>query len=176
MELNQQEQAFILHWGEMGSRWSITRATAQIHALLLLAQEPLAAQSICEALTLARSNVSTGLRELQEWGLIKLVLVMGDRREHFTAEKDPWLILAKIADKRLEKEIVPTIKALSAIQQNLKGKNTQFSTLLGGFIETLQSGAGFYSRLRALPAPLVKKLLTAERRLERFVKGDAKNE
>jgi DNA-binding transcriptional regulator GbsR (MarR family) len=175
MGLKQHEQAFILHWGEMGSRWGITRATAQIHALLLISEKPLDAQSICELLNIARSNVSTGLRDLQEWGVVRLIHVMGGRKEHFEADKDAWSALAKIADKRIEKEILPTIEALKSIQQNAKGKSAQFSELLAGFIGTLQDGVGFYRRLRSFPVSLVKKLLTAEQRLERLMKGPTKN-
>ena len=173
MELKTHEQAFVLHWGEMGSRWGITRATAQIHALLLLAEKPLDAPIICEILNLARSNVSTGLRELQEWGLIKLVHVMGERKEHFEADKDAYSVLAKIADKRAEREIVPTIEALKTIQQNAKGKHAQFDALVGGFAGALEDGIGFYHRLRALPVPIVRKFVSAERLLERLVKGKA---
>ncbi len=74
---------FILHWGEMGVRWGINRTMAQIHALLFLSEKPLDAEEICRALDLARSNVSVALKELQGWGIVKLVHLPGDRRDHF---------------------------------------------------------------------------------------------
>src|SRR4029077_19270979 len=88
--LNPTQRKFILHWGEMGTRWGINRTVAQIHALLFLAETPLHAEEICDRLTLARSNVSTSLRELQNWGIVKIVHVMGDRRDHFESIHDVW--------------------------------------------------------------------------------------
>src|SRR5678815_5822041 len=84
------QQRFILHWGEMGVRWGINRTMAQIHALLYLSPKPMDAEMICELLGVARSNVSNSLRELQNWGIVKVVHVMGDRRDHFESMKDVW--------------------------------------------------------------------------------------
>src|SRR6185503_19673306 len=77
------QQKFILHWGEMGTRWGINRTVAQIHALLYVSPEPLPAEDIATVLGVARSNVSTSLKELQSWGIVKLVHVLGDKRDHF---------------------------------------------------------------------------------------------
>ena len=115
MELTESEKTFILHWGEMGGRWGINRAIAQTHAVLLVSSRPLHAQEICDALVIARSNVSTALKELQAWGIVKLVHVMGDRREHFEADKDTWNVLAKIAERRIELEIAPTVRLLQEL-------------------------------------------------------------
>ncbi len=76
-------ERFVLHWGEMGSKWGINRTVAQIHALLFISPEPLNAEAIVETLKVARSNVSTSLRELQSWHIVKVVHVLGDRRDHF---------------------------------------------------------------------------------------------
>ena len=81
---------FILHWGEMGTRWGINRTVAQVHALLFLSEAPLNAEEICETLTLARSNVSVALKELQGWGIVKLTHLEGDRRDHFESMKDVY--------------------------------------------------------------------------------------
>src|SRR5258707_7695585 len=89
-KLSPVQQQFILHWGEMGTRWGINRTVAQIHALLFISPKPLNAEEIAEALVVARSNVSTSLRELQGWGIVKLVHVMGDKRDHFESMKDVW--------------------------------------------------------------------------------------
>src|SRR6476659_3308304 len=83
-------QKFILHWGEMGTRWGINRTVAQIHALLYLSPKPLPAEVVAETLGVARSNVSNSLKDLQNWGIIKLVHVLDDRRDHFEAMKEPW--------------------------------------------------------------------------------------
>ena len=90
MKLSPMQERFVLHWGEMGSRWGVNRTVAQIHALLFLSDRPLTADEICETLNLARSNVSTSVKELSSWGLVKMVHVLGDRRDHFETPKDIW--------------------------------------------------------------------------------------
>src|SRR5687767_13630325 len=103
---------FILHWGEMGARWGINRTVAQIHALLLLSDRALPAEEIAETLEIARSNVSTSIRELQNWGIIRLVHVAGDRRDHFESLKDVYEMFRIIARERRRREIDPTIGLL----------------------------------------------------------------
>ncbi len=87
-------QKFILHWGEMGTKWGINRTVAQVHALLFIAQKPLPADDIAHTLAVARSNISTSLRELQGWGIARVVHVLGDRRDHFETSKDVWEIFS----------------------------------------------------------------------------------
>src|SRR6266567_9046738 len=89
---------FILHWGEMGTRWGINRTVAQIHALLFISPKPLNAEEIADALAVARSNVSNSLRELQGWRIVKLVHVMGDKRDHFESMKDVWELFRIVLD------------------------------------------------------------------------------
>src|SRR5574341_1104701 len=98
---------FILHWGEMGTRWGINRTVAQIHALLYLSPRPLHAEQIMEALAVARSNVSTSLKELQGWGVVRLVHVMGDKRDHFESRRDVWEMFRLVLDERKKREIDP---------------------------------------------------------------------
>ena len=105
-------EKFILHWGEMGTRWGINRTVAQIHALLMISDRPLAADEISDTLTIARSNVSTSIRELQNWGIIRLVHVPGDRRDHFESLKDVYEMFRIIARERRRREIDPTIGLL----------------------------------------------------------------
>jgi DNA-binding transcriptional regulator GbsR (MarR family) len=112
MELTPTMKKFILHWGEMGWRWGINRSVAQVHALLMLSPQPLAADEICTALNVARSNVSTSLKELQGWGLIRTVHVFGDRREHFETLKDVWEMFLIILRERKKRELDPTLAAL----------------------------------------------------------------
>ena len=89
-QLSNVQQQYILHWGEMGTRWGINRTVAQIHALLYLSPKPLAADEIAETLTVARSNVSTSIRELEGWGLVRAAPMLGERREHYECIKDVW--------------------------------------------------------------------------------------
>ena len=99
MELTPLMQKFVLHWGEMGTRWGINRTVAQIHALLYLSPRPLHAEEIAETLGVARSNVSNSLRELQNWGIVKVVHVMGDRRDHFESMTDVWEMFRTVLDR-----------------------------------------------------------------------------
>src|ERR1700758_5087724 len=93
-------QKFILHWGEMGTKWGINRTVAQVHALLFLSPRPVPADEIAETLSVARSNVSTSLRELQGWGIVRAVHLLGDRRDHFETFKDVWEIFRTVAEER----------------------------------------------------------------------------
>ena len=102
-------QKFILHWGEMGTRWGINRTVAQVHALLFLSSRPLAAEEIAETLSVARSNVSTSLRELQGWRIVRGVSVFGDRRQHFESMKDLHEMFRVILEERKRREFDPTI-------------------------------------------------------------------
>ncbi len=104
---------FILHWGEMGVRWGINRTMAQIHALLFLSEQPLNAEEICDVLELARSNVSVSLRELQGWGIVKLVHLPGDRRDHFESMKDVFEMFRVIANERRRREVDPTLRLIN---------------------------------------------------------------
>src|SRR5881628_1159381 len=106
------EQKFVLHWGEMGTRWGINRTVAQIHALLYISPRPLNAEEIAETLGVARSNVSNSLKELQGWGIVKLVHVMGDRRDHFESLKDVWEMFRIVLDERKKREIDPSLSML----------------------------------------------------------------
>lgn len=106
------EQKFILHWGEMGTRWGINRTVAQVHALLFLSQQPLSAEEIATTLSVARSNVSTSLRELQGWRIVKVAPVLGDRRQHFESVKDVWELFRIIVQERKKREVDPTIEVV----------------------------------------------------------------
>jgi len=112
MQLSPTEQKFILHWGEMGTRWGVNRTVAQIHALLYLAERPLPADDIVEVLGVARSNVSNSLKELQSWKLVRVTHVLGDRRDHFVALQDVWEIFRVILEERKRREIDPTLSVL----------------------------------------------------------------
>ena len=112
MKLTTTTQKFVLHWGEMGTRWGINRSVAQIHALLMVAPGPIAAEEIAETLALARSNVSTGIKELQGWGIVKTVHLLGDRRDHFVTQGDVWEMFLHIMRERRKREINPSVVIL----------------------------------------------------------------
>ncbi len=133
MKLNPIAQRFVLHWGEMGSKWGVNRTVSQIHALLFLAGKPLPADEIAETLEVARSNVSNSIKELQNWNLIQMVHVMGDRRDHFETSTDVWALFRTVVSERKQREFDPTISVLrdclsssdlskeeAAVQQRIK--------------------------------------------------------
>src|SRR5258705_8542993 len=103
---------FVMHWGEMGWRWGVNRTVAQLHALLFLAGRPMHAEELAAILQVARSNISTSLRELQNWSLVRVVHLMGDRRDHYEAAQDPWELMRTIVRERKAREFDPTIAVL----------------------------------------------------------------
>ena len=111
-KLSSVQQTFILHWGEMGTRWGVSRTVAQVHALLYISPTPLNADHIVETLDVARSNVSTSLKELQGWGIVKLVHVRRDKRDHFESMKDVWEMFRIVMDERKKREFDPTMRML----------------------------------------------------------------
>src|SRR5215470_2651445 len=106
------QQKFVLHWGEMGTRWGVNRTVAQVHALLFISPRPLNADDIVETLSVARSNISTSLKELQGWGIVKLVHIVGDKRDHFESLKDVWEMFRIVSDERKKREVDPTLRLL----------------------------------------------------------------
>ena len=112
MDLPPLTQRFVLHFGEMGSRWGINRTVGQIYALLYVASKPLNADEVGEALGFSRSNVSMGLKELQSWNLVRLIHQPNDRREYFQAPEDVWAIFRTLAAERRKREIDPTLSML----------------------------------------------------------------
>lgn len=106
------QQRFVLHWGEMGTKWGINRTVAQVHALLYLSPRPLNADDIVQSLGVARSNVSTSLKELQGWGIVKLVHVLGDKRDHFMTMLDVWEMFRIVLEERKKREFDPTMHML----------------------------------------------------------------
>src|ERR1700747_943223 len=113
-------QKFILHWGEMGTRWGINRTVAQVHALLFLSPHPLPGDEIADTLAVARSNVSTSLRELQGWRIVRVVHVLGDRRDHFESIKDVWEIFRIVSEERKRRGVGPTLRVLAECVAELK--------------------------------------------------------
>ena len=162
MKLTPAIERFVLHWGEMGGRWGVNRSVAQIHALLYLAGEPMTAEEIAETLSLARSNVSNSLKELQGWELIQVAHVMGDRRDHFQAKTDIWEMLTVIMDGRKKREIDPTITVLNRCVDDA-GKDSatpkDAEARMNEMLSFLTELSGWYEKIKAVPAPTLSKLM-----------------
>jgi DNA-binding transcriptional regulator GbsR (MarR family) len=153
---------FVLHWGDMGGQWGVNRSISQIHALLYLSERPRTAEDIAAMLGLARSNVSTSIRELMAWNLIRRVPVKGDRREHFEAETDVWEIAMRIAAIRKEREIDPAVETLKACVADAERDpklhpvvRKRLNDMLA-FVETLDR---WYMQMLTVPKPKLAALI-----------------
>ena len=150
-------QKFILHWGEMGTRWGINRTVAQVHALLFISPTPLHAEDIATTLAVARSNVSTSLRELQGWGIVRVVHVLGDRRDHFESVKDVWEIFRIVAEERKRREIDPTLKLLRECVDELPREGDDYTRQrLESMVEFLTIMTGLFEEVVRMPASTLR--------------------
>jgi DNA-binding transcriptional regulator GbsR (MarR family) len=163
---------FILHWGEMGARWGINRTIAQIHALLFLSPRPLNAEEITEALSVARSNVSTSLRELQGWGIVRVVHVLGDRRDHFESLKDVWELFRQVMDERKRREVDPTLAILrDCVAEAMKaGAGEAYAKQrLADLLEFFETTTSWYEQLRRMPTGAVIKFVKLGDKLGKMI-------
>jgi len=171
-KLSPVQQKFILHWGEMGTRWGINRTVAQIHALLYLSPKPLNADDIVETLNVARSNVSNSLKELQGWGIVKLVHVLGDKRDHFDSMKDVWEMFRVVLDERKKCESDPTVRMLhECIVEAEKDKETDDYTEqrlrdLAGFFEATTA---WYVQVRQWPTVALTRFVKAGDKIRKLI-------
>lgn len=166
------EERFILHWGEMGSRWGINRTVAQTHALLYLSDQPLHAQEISDRLHVARSNISTSLKELQSWNLIRVVHERGDRRDYFEAMTDVWEMFTLIIEERKRREFDPTLALMQEMKEALSAlprspRHALLSDRIARLFQFLKLMDGFYSKLRSIPSGLTKRLFRLDKKLQR---------
>jgi DNA-binding transcriptional regulator GbsR (MarR family) len=162
----------VLHWGEMGARWGVNRSVAQIHALLWLVGRPLTAEDIAETLSIARSNVSTSLDELQMYRLVALVHVAGDRRNHYQAKTDPWEIVRTIIDERKKREIDPSLELLRAASASAVGDEETPADVkkrmaeMAAFIERM---TGWYDQMKNVPRPMLERMIKLGARIVRLL-------
>jgi DNA-binding transcriptional regulator GbsR (MarR family) len=165
-------ERYVLHWGEMGTRWGVNRTVSQIHALLYLSPEPLPADEIAETLGVARSNVSTSLKELQAWGLVTVAHVLGDRRDHFTTKGDTWTMLTTIVEERKRRELEPTLSLLRQCMLEAEGdRDTPLATKarieeMAKFVATL---AAWFDDIKALPRPTLVAMMKMGAKIAQLV-------
>jgi len=172
MKLTPVMERFILHWGEMGWRWGINRSVAQVHALLMLSPKPVPADEIAETLDVARSNVSTSLKELQGWGLVRTVHVFGDRREHFETLRDVWEMFLIIMRERKKRELDPTLAALrdcAADAKSGKADTDYTAQRIKELIEFLELSASWAERAQGLSPASARKLFELGDKVFRLV-------
>jgi DNA-binding transcriptional regulator GbsR (MarR family) len=170
-------QKFILHWGEMGTRWGINRTVAQVHALLFLSPVPVPADEIATTLAVARSNVSTSLRELQGWGIVRVVHILGDRRDHFESIKDLLEIFRIVSEERKRREIDPTLRVISECVQELKSNpqgDAYTRERLETMLEFLTSMTSLFEEILRMPAGALKSVVNLRGKVFTLLGSDKK--
>jgi DNA-binding transcriptional regulator GbsR (MarR family) len=154
-------QAFVLHFGEMGSRWGINRTVGQIYALLYVADHPLHADEIVERLGVSRSNVSMGLKELDTWRLVRRMHLPDDRREHFAALEDPWAVIRTLAEERRKREVDPTLTVLRdlMLREPANEAERHAQQRLAGMTEAIELLTSWADEVQKLPDERITALL-----------------
>jgi DNA-binding transcriptional regulator GbsR (MarR family) len=164
---------FVLHWGEMGWRWGVNRTVAQLHALLFLMGRPMHAEEIAELLQVARSNVSNSLRELENWKLVRVVHLVGDRRDYFETAQDPWELLRIIVRERKTREFDPT---LTVLRDGVA--DAQFARLDAGAqkrvretLALMESLSAWSDQMLALDTATLARLMKLGSRIQALLRG-----
>ena len=174
MKLTPTMERFVLHWGEMGTRWGTNRTVAQIQALLYLSPEPLRADQICELLSVARSNVSTSIRELQSYGLVRMTHMLGDRRDYFESIHDVWDLFRAIIEQRKQRELNPTLTMLRICADEVEAeKDTDPVTKerMRNMLDFIESTSSWYEQIREIPTSTLTKIMKLGRGITKLVKG-----
>lgn len=174
MELTPITQKFILHWGEMGTLWGVNRTVSQIHALLYIVGKPMQAEEIADTLGVARSNVSNSLKELQNWKLVKLAHVMGDRRAHFETSLDVWELFRTVIRERKERELKPTIDTLRqcVAHTDFTLETTESQTRIRETLALMETITTWTDEMLRLEPSTLMKLLKMGANVQKFVRGD----
>jgi len=162
MNLSPAVEKYVLHWGEMGTRWGTTRTVAQIQALLYLSPRPLRADEIVEALSVARSNVSTSIRELQSYGLVKMTHMLGDRRDYFECLSDVWELFRVILEQRKQRELNPTLSMLRDVAVEVDreaGTDAITKDRIRNMLEFVESTSDWYETIKEVPTPTLRRLM-----------------
>lgn len=164
-------QSFVLHFGEMGSRWGINRTVGQIYALIFVSPRPLCADEIAETLSYSRSNVSMGLKELQSWRLVKLKHMPGDRREYFEAPSDAWEIFRTLAEERRRREMEPTLSMLrSALLETPSSEEDRVAQeRMKGMHDLIELMSNWFDDVQRLDAQTLAKLMRMGARVQKLL-------
>ena len=160
MELTPATQKFIVHWGEMGEKWGINRTIAQIHGLLYLSPKPLNAEEVSETLSLARSTVSVGLRELEGWGIIRIVHVLGERTDYFEVKGDAYEMFRFIVDYRKRREVDPTLHMLRESVAGLEDSNENLHAQekLHEMLDLFEVSDSLYRQMEKIPTKTILRI------------------
>jgi DNA-binding transcriptional regulator GbsR (MarR family) len=173
MHLSPAVKKYVLHWGEMGTRWGTNRTVAQIQALLYLSPEPLRADQICDLLSVARSNVSTSIRELQSYGLVRMTQLLGDRRDYFESIHDVWDLFRVIIEQRKQRELNPTLSMLRICAEEVereKDTNAVTKERIHNMLNFVETTSSWYDDIRDIPTATLTKLMKLGKRITKLVK------
>ena len=173
MKLSPAVEKYVLHWGEMGTRWGTNRTVAQIQALLYLSPEPLRADQIVDALSVARSNVSTSIRELQSYGLVRMTHVLGDRRDYFESLHDVWELFRVIIEQRKQRELNPTLSMLRIAAEEVVAEDEtdpMTKQRIQNMLEFVETTSDWYEQIRDIPTPILTKLMKLGQGITKLVK------
>ncbi len=175
MDLSTTLSRFVLHWGEMGTRWGVNRTVAQIHALLYISGRPMHAEEIADTLNVARSNVSNSIRELQGWELVKLVHLPGDRRDHFATSTHVWELLRTIVRERQRREVAPTIEMLRELLADpaLSKDPAEAKLRMRETLELLETLTAWSDEMLKLDTDTLTKVLKLGAKIKKLIGSDA---
>ena len=173
MQMTPAVEKYVLHWGEMGTRWGTNRTVAQVQALLYLSPKPLRADEIVDLLSIARSNVSTSIRELQSYGLVRMIHILGDRRDYFESLHDVWELFRVIIEQRKQRELNPTLTMLRGCAQEVEGEQEtdpvtkeRIHNMLA-FVETTNT---WYEDINDIPTSTLTKIMGLGKKFTQLVK------
>jgi DNA-binding transcriptional regulator GbsR (MarR family) len=172
MNLSPAVEKYVLHWGEMGTRWGTNRTVAQIQALLYLSPRPLRADEIVDSLSIARSNVSTSVRELQSYGLVKMTHMLGDRRDYFESPSDVWELFRVIIEQRKQRELNPTLSMLRTCAVEVADdKETDEVTKerIRNMLEFVETTNNWYEQIQEIPTSTLKKIMKLGTKITGFL-------
>jgi len=173
MKLSPAVEKYVLHWGEMGTRWGTNRTVAQIQALLYLSPQPLRADQIVDALSVARSNVSTSIRELQSYQLVRMTHVLGDRRDYFESLHDVWELFRVIIEQRKQRELNPTLSMLRTAAEEVElEKETDPVTKerIRNMLAFVETTSDWYEQISDIPSSTLNKLMKLGKSITKLVK------
>lgn len=173
MQLSPAVEKYVLHWGEMGTRWGTNRTVAQIQALLYLSPTPLRADEIVDILSVARSNVSTSIRELQSYGLVRMIHVLGDRRDYFESLNDVWELFRVIIEQRKQRELNPTLSMLTKCAQEVEGESETDDVTkerIRNMLQFVSTTSDWYEQIQSVPTSTLQKLMKLGSGITRFLK------
>ena len=173
MKMTPAVEKYVLHWGEMGTRWGTNRTVAQIQALLYLSPRALRADEIVDLLSVARSNVSTSIRELQSYGLVRMTHLLGDRRDYFESPHDVWELFRIIIEQRKKRELNPTLSMLKVCAREVDAEEETDDVTkqrIRNMLVFVESTSEWYGKIREVPTSTLQNLMKLGEGITKFVK------